>query len=110
MRPMHSQFMGESTDSARISFRSNSTNSLFWAAVYGFGIAMLPCYLADPEPRLVRIWPDVPPVMQSLWLVYHEDLRRAGRIMAVAQAIFESFRRECRLLRGDAPPRRASSN
>ena len=110
MRPMHSQFMGESTEGARIAFRSNSTNALFWAAVYGFGITMLPCYLADPEPRLVRIWHDLPPVMQSLWLIYHEDLRRAGRIMAVAQAIAESFRRESRLLRGDAPLRRASSN
>ncbi len=103
----HSQFMGESTEGARIAFRSNSTNALFWAAVYGFGIAFLPCYLADNEPRLVRIWPEAPPTMQSLWLIYHEDLRRAGRIMAVAQAIAEKFRLERHLLRGDAPARRA---
>jgi DNA-binding transcriptional LysR family regulator len=103
MRPSRSQFMGESTDGARIAFRSNSTNALVWAAICGFGIASLPCYLADPEPRLLRIWPDVPPLMDSLWLIYHEDLRRAGRIMAVAQAIAEAFHRESRLLRGDAP-------
>ncbi len=102
-----SQFMDESTEGARIAFRSNSTNALFWAAVHGFGITRLPCYLADPEARLVRIWPDVPPVMHSLWMIYHEDLRRAGRITVVAEAIAEAFRRERCLLRGDTPARRS---
>jgi DNA-binding transcriptional LysR family regulator len=106
IRPQRSQFMGESVEGARIAFRSNSTNALFWAAVCGFGLASLPCYLADPEPGLVRIWPELPPAMESLWMIYHEDLRRAGRIMAVAQAIAEAFRREHRLLRGETPARR----
>jgi DNA-binding transcriptional LysR family regulator len=97
-----SQFMGESIEGARIAFRSNSTNSLFHAAVQGFGIATLPCYLADQEPQLIRIWPDVPPVMYSLWLIYHEDLRRAARIRMVADAIAAVFHRERRLLRGDS--------
>lgn len=103
-----SQFMGESIEGARIAFRSNSTNSLFHAALEGFGIATLPCYLADPEPQLLRIWPEVPPAMYSLWLIYHEDLRRAARVKLVADAIAAAFARERRLLRGDSHHPRVS--
>ena len=104
------QFMNESTDGARIAFRSNSTNALFHAAVNGFGIAALPCYLGDPEPRLARIWNDVPPAMHSLWLIFHEDLRRTARIRMVADAIAQAFHRERKLLRGDLPNRRVVTN
>ncbi len=97
-----SQFMGESIDGSRIAFRSNSTAALVSAARCGFGIAYLPCYLADEEPKLVRIWPELPPVMMPLWLIYHEDLRRAARIRLVAEAIAEAFHRERRSLRGDS--------
>lgn len=97
-----SQFMGESIGGARIGFRSNSTAALLSAAVHGFGIAYLPCYLADKEPALVRIWPEIPPAMMPLWMIYHEDLRRAVRITLVAEAIAAAFHRERRLLRGDS--------
>ena len=55
------QFMGESVTDARIVFRSNSTLALTNAVAEGFGIGYIPCYLADEDPRLVRIWPDVTP-------------------------------------------------
>jgi len=95
-----SQFMGESTDGARISFRSNSTSALLRAVAEGFGIGLLPCYLADNEPGLVRLWPEVPCTKQPLWLIHHEDLRRVARIKIVADAIADAFRRQARALRG----------
>jgi DNA-binding transcriptional LysR family regulator len=96
--------MRESTAGARIAFRSNSTSALVSAAAEGFGIALLPCYLADREPRLIRIWPDVPPWMQPLWMIHHEDLKGAARIRAVTGAIAEALRKEGSVLRGDPPP------
>ena len=97
-----SQFMGESVNDARIVFRSNSTLALLHAVAEGFGIGFIPCYLADEEPRLVRIWPDVAPQMQPLWLVHHEDLRRTARIRLVSDAIAAALRREARVLRGQS--------
>ncbi|MGO9604680.1 MAG: LysR family transcriptional regulator [Candidatus Binataceae bacterium] len=102
-----SQFMGENIDGARISFRSNSTSALVRAVAEGFGIGFLPCYLADAEPGLIRLWPEVPSVMQPLWLIHHEDLRRVARIKIVADAIADAFRREARVLRGEAAVRRS---
>ena len=98
-----SQFLGESTGGARIAFRSDSTSALVAAAAQGFGIAVLPCYLADAEPRLVRLWPDLPPALQPLWLIHHEDLTRATRIRIVITAIAEALRREQKTLRGASP-------
>ncbi len=49
---------------------------------------------------------DEAPVLESLWMTCHEDLRRTGRITAVAEAIAEALRRERHLPRGDmAAPR-----
>ncbi len=44
---------------------------------------------------------DEAPVLESLWMIYHEDLRRTGRITAVDEGTAEALRRERRLLRGD---------
>jgi DNA-binding transcriptional LysR family regulator len=103
------QFMGESVTGARIAFRSNSTLALKHAVAEGFGIGNIPCYIADTDPRLVRIWPDVTPPMQPLWLIHHEDLRRTARIKLVSDAIAATLRRESRVLRGESPRRDARS-
>jgi DNA-binding transcriptional LysR family regulator len=96
------QFMGESVDGARIVFRSNSTLALTNAVAEGFGIGYVPCYLADEDPRMVRLWPDVAPRIVPLWLVHHEDLRRTARIRLVSDAIAAALRREARVLRGES--------
>jgi len=103
------QFMGESVTDARIVFRSNSTLALTQAVAEGFGIGFVPCYLADEDPRLVRVWPDVAPHMQKLWLIHHEDLRRTARIKLVSHAIAAALRREAPVLRGESPRRNARS-
>lgn len=94
------QFMGESIDGARIVFRSNSTIALVRAVAEGFGIGFLPRYLADRDPRLLRLWPEAPSAMQRLFLIYHSDLRRAGRVRVVAEAIAAALRHNARLLHG----------
>ncbi len=98
--------MGEPVDGARIVFRSNSTLALSRAVAEGFGIGFIPCYMAEKEPRLVRRWPEAPPHFQPLYLLHHEDLRRAARVRIVADAIAEVFRREAKVLRGEFRPRR----
>jgi DNA-binding transcriptional LysR family regulator len=68
----------------RVVFRSNSTASLQAAARAGLGIAMLPCFLAERDPELVRL--EGPrPVDHELWLLVHGDLRRTPRVRAVIE-------------------------
>jgi DNA-binding transcriptional LysR family regulator len=68
----------------RVVFRSNSTASLQAAARAGVGVAVLPCFVAEKDPLLVRL--DGPePVPHELWLLVHGDLRRTPRVRAVIE-------------------------
>ena len=53
------------------------------AARAGLGLAVLPCYLGDPDEKLCRVTvmpPDLP--QTALWLLTHDDLRRTARVRA----------------------------
>jgi len=52
------------------------------AARAGLGIAMLPCFIADRDPGLVRITRHPPHPSRDIWLLTHADLRRTARIRA----------------------------
>jgi DNA-binding transcriptional LysR family regulator len=68
----------------RVAFRSNSTATLQAAARAGVGVALLPCFVAEPDPELVRLrGPE--PVFLELWLLVHGDLRRTPRVRAVME-------------------------
>jgi DNA-binding transcriptional LysR family regulator len=66
----------------RVVFKSSSTFAQLNATQAGLGIAMLPCYIADPEPDLVRVGPFEPAMGTAVWLVVHKDLQRTPRIRA----------------------------
>jgi DNA-binding transcriptional LysR family regulator len=93
-------FLGESTEGARVAFRSNSTLAQMGAVRAGLGIGALPCYLADEVPELVRIWPNRPPEMQEIWLVMHADVRHGARVRAFCDFVVEVFSRAQPILRG----------
>lgn len=73
-------------------FRSNDAISLAAAARSGLGLAVLPHVLAAGDRGLVRVdTPDAPPPpSRTLWLVVHDDLRRAARIRAVMDFLIEA--------------------
>lgn len=91
-------FMGESFDESQIVLRSNSTFAQLAAVADGLGIAELPCCVADLRPEVERIWPNEPPVPWPVWLITHEDLRRATRIRLVSAAIASQFDQRRRIL------------
>lgn len=71
----------------------SSLSAVLLAARQGNGLALLPCYMADPASDLVRCSPVLPEVSSALWLLVHSDLRKVARIRAVmdflAQALSE---------------------
>lgn len=91
-------FMGESVEAARIALRCDNPLIQLRAAVTDVGIAELACVLGDSSPGVVRVWPDAVPTHRTVWLIVHQDLRRAARIRAVSAAIGEAFRQRRRSL------------
>jgi len=71
----------------RAAFRANSLMALRAAAAEGMGLAILPCYVGDAEPRLARVGAPLPELASELWLLVHPDLRRVARIRAVLDGL-----------------------
>lgn len=89
---------------ASVALRSGSAMVRLAAAAAGAGVALLPCLLADADPRLVRIPSDTAPA-QDLWLVTHRDLARVPRVRAAADFLAGTARRSAGRLAGtDARP------
>src|SRR5579859_779629 len=84
----------------RIAFRSNSQTSQAAAARAGFGIALLPHYLAADDAELQRAPVDSETPQREVWLLMRKDLAEKPRIRAVAEEIAELFHREKELLLG----------
>ncbi len=82
-------------------FRVDSLVSVRDLAAAGHGVALLPCYLGDTSPGIVRLAGH--PTMDlgiALWLLTHEDLRRVARIEAVSRALTAALLAERSVLEG----------
>lgn len=62
------------------STRINSLLCIFEAAKAGLGTAILPCFMADPEPLLIRTPNPKLEMKLGLWLLTHPDLLRTQRV------------------------------
>ena len=76
----------------RIVYRSNSMLHLLAACRAGVGAALLPCFLADPDPALRRLAPPDPALSTELWLLTHPDLRRSARVRALLDFLFDALK------------------
>jgi len=67
---------------AVVSARSSSLLGLLTSVRSGSGLALLPKGIAEAEPDLVRILEPKPPLVLSLYLLMHPDLRSTPRFRA----------------------------
>lgn len=89
------QWLARHAGERRVAFRANTAQAQLAAAVAGFGVALLPSWLAALEPDLVPRPAADPPLTREAWLVMHRDLRDTPRVRAVADhlvAVFEGAR------------------
>ena len=64
----------------------------------GFGIAVLPCIIADADPDLVRCMPPRPNHDRMLWLFTHERVRHTPRVRSVIDFLHEKLSHHIREL------------
>jgi DNA-binding transcriptional LysR family regulator len=83
---------------ARFAFRSNSLSAQRDAAVAGFGVALLPHFLAVHEPDLCPVDLGCLPPLRDLWLLLRPELAKVPRMRAVADFLDELCHRESRFL------------
>ncbi len=97
-------WLTETAQSAAVVYRTNSVVNQLVAARAGIGLAVLPCYLGDPEPGLARALPGgpVPALARELWIVTHQDLRRTARVRAFFDAVTDGIGVDRELIEGGA--------
>ena len=54
------EYLAEAAPGSSVVYRSNSLVNQLVAVREGMGIALLPCYLGDPEPGLARAFAPLP--------------------------------------------------
>ena len=90
-------------DSAFV-YRTNSLVNQSVAAKAGIGLALLPCYLGDSDPGLVRVRPEpLADLEGEFWIVTHADLKRTARVRAFFEQVGEGLARERDLFEGRMP-------
>lgn len=84
----------------RFSFRTNSQSAQAAAARAGYGVALLPRYVAAGDAGLVELVLGERLPERDVWLLTRRDLKRVPRVKAVADYLVDLFRRERKLLAG----------
>lgn len=74
-----------------VTTRASSMSMQVTAARAGAGVAVLPCYLADRDPALVRVQGPIAALGAPHWLIVHRDLRRMPAVRAIMDWITRSF-------------------
>lgn len=93
----------------RVVMRVNRTLACLELARLGVGLAIVPCYLGDPEPDLVRILGPSEAITMDLWLVLHKDLRHTARVRACADFIVAELASRAAEFRGSTARKRAAT-
>jgi len=84
----------------QVTLRFSSLLMVRSACVQGLGLAVLPCFLGDVEPGLVRIGEPVPMCDSELWLLSHPELRETVRVKAVRQWLLKALSEQADLIAG----------
>lgn len=85
---------------ARMTLRSNDYIGQIAAARAGYGIALIPHFLAAGDSALVEVRLSETPPPRELWLLTRHDVRKTQRIRVVADLLFDLIHRERPLFEG----------
>lgn len=82
----------------RVAMHHANSTGLLSAVRSGFGIAVLPCVVADADPDLIRCLQPRADHGRVLWLLTHERIRHEPRVRAVIDFLYERLSRHVREL------------
>jgi DNA-binding transcriptional LysR family regulator len=97
-----SDWLAERVEPKAVVYRASSLINQFTAAKAGIGFVVLPCYLGDPEPGLVRAMAEpVAELSRELWIVTHTDLKKTARVRAFFDIVGDGLANQRSLFSGN---------
>jgi len=86
---------------ANVILRSNEVMTMLAAVVSGAGLSVLPCFVAEAEPTLVRLTQQIL-ATRSLSLVYRREVRLAEAVKVASRFVVEIMRKHAQRISGAA--------
>ena len=80
-----------SNKAQQIRHEATSPRSLLDLALQGAGHAVLPCFVGDRHPDLIRTGPIIKSLSHDQWLVVHGEERHQPAVRKVVNAIYKLF-------------------
>jgi DNA-binding transcriptional LysR family regulator len=77
----------------QVAMHHGTSTGLLSAVRSGFGIAVLPCIVADSEADLIRCLPPRRGHGRVMWLLTHERVRHTPRVRVVIDFLYEQLKR-----------------
>ena len=84
-------YVVDKIDKNKIIFQSNHFPDIHEAVIAGMGIGPIGQHQANLHPSMVKIDIDIPKKDESIWFVYHKDLKHSARIQCFYQFIKNSL-------------------
>jgi DNA-binding transcriptional LysR family regulator len=94
--PAYRAWLGRHRLEDSVTIEHSSASGLLAAVRAGAGLAVLPSFVADRDPDLVRCLEPIAGDKSELWLLTHERLRRTPRVRAVMDFLGERLARLAR--------------
>ena len=76
----------------QVAMHHGTSTGLLSAVRSGFGIAVLPCIVADDDPDLIRCLPPRRGHGRSIWVVTHDRVRHSPRVRTVIDFLYERLK------------------
>lgn len=83
---------------SHVAMHHSSSTGLLSGVRSGFGLAVLPCVVADAEPDLIRCLPPRDDHGRYMWLLTHERVRHTPRVRLVIDFLYERLAKHVRKL------------
>lgn len=96
-------YLDEVAKGLRAQVQSSSVIAQMNAVAAGAGIGVIHHFMAQGDPRLVRVLPETVSIERSFWLLVHADLKEVARVRAVVDFIVREAKAARPLLMGEAP-------
>lgn len=97
------RWIARTVDSRRAVFKANSFLTLRRMCEAGLGVTALPCFLGTPSASLQRLELLPDEASTDLWVLTHEDLRKAPRVRAFLDHAATSLQAQRPLFEGAGP-------
>lgn len=97
------KFLREQGVHERAALRADSLLALTQAVAAGFGLGILPCYLADLDPRLTRVGAPLPALESGLWFLTRAELRKVAKVRMLSNFLSDDMQTMRDLFEGRRP-------